>query len=430
MYSNLGLKYWNVTDEIPWTSPMLDRWLKNEVHGSPLKDVTILLIQHQLGNHLPQAVALLELGVKPEKLFWIDIPYTSTPEVRAKLLTVGIPEKNLMAGDFKLLDDYGAYQRLRIINFLHSFENNKFNKLVVLDDGSYMLEACSVIKNWPKNLAIVEQTTRGIIKLEENLSMAACADQIPVINVARSWPKIHLEPPFIGLSVCEGLQRKLEKIGQILPDDQCLVLGYGAIGAQVANFLRDIHGFSGSHIHIYDPLEDRLKAAIQEGFSIWERGNFKYRFRLVIGCSGRASLRLGDYILLEDGAYLVSATSGSVELSRKDFIEQADSSPFDDIWIDRSEMDLANVHSDIHFHFIDREATFINGGFPVNFDGRINNIPLHYIQPTAVMMCAAAVQASRSYQPGLQDLDAGFCNWITKEFLDELGEESIIIKMT
>ncbi len=430
MYSNLGLKHWNITDEIPWTSPLLDRWLKNEVHGKPLKGVTVLLIQHQLGNHLPQAVALLELGVKPEDLFWIDIPYTSTPEVRAKLLTLGIPEQNLVVNDFKLLDDYGSYQRLRILKFLGSFSNNTFNKLVVLDDGSYMLEACSVIKNWPRNLAIVEQTTRGLIKLEDNLSIATCADQIPVINVARSWPKINLEPPFIGLSVCEGLQRRLDKIGEISPVDRCLVLGYGAIGEQVANFLSNIQGFSRDHIHVYDPLKNRIQDAMKAGFSTWERGNCKYLFKLVIGCSGRASFRLGDSILLEDGAYLASATSGSVELSRQDFIEQADSSPVDDIWINRSEMDLANVHSDIHFHFIDREATFVNGGFPVNFDGRINNIPLHYIQPTAVMMCAAAVQAARSNRPGLQDLDPGFCNWIVKEFLDELGDESVFIKMT
>jgi len=49
--------------------------------------------------------------------------------------------------------------------------------------------------------------------------------------------------------------------------------------------------------------------------------------------------------------------------------------------------------ADLRFNFVDREATFVNAGFPVNFDGRVNCVPAHYIQPTPTMMCAAAVQA-------------------------------------
>jgi hypothetical protein len=119
-----------------------------------------------------------------------------------------------------------------------------------------------------------------------------------------------------------------------------------------------------------------MDAAAADGFATWERNERSFRFKLVIGCSGRASFKIGDHVLLEDGAFLASATSGTVELSREEFIELAEASPHDDIWIIREELDEAKVHSNLRFHFVDREATFLNGGFPVNFDGRVNCVPV------------------------------------------------------
>jgi hypothetical protein len=164
-----------------------------------------------------------------------------------------------------------------------------------------------------------------------------------------------------------------------------------------------------------------------DGFTPWTRNERRFRFTLVLGCSGRASFTIGDHVLLEDGAFLASATSGTVELSREEFIELADASPHDDISIIREGLDEHAVHSDLRFRFIDREATFVNGGFPVNFDGRVNCVPAHYIQPTPTMMCAAAVQAIRSNRKGLLDLDSSFCRWLDAEFRAELQEEASVL---
>jgi hypothetical protein len=113
-----------------------------------------------------------------------------------------------------------------------------------------------------------------------------------------------------------------------------------------------------------------------------------------------------------------------VELSREDVIELADGDPDDDIWVVREGLDEGNVHSDLTLHFVDRSATFVNAGFPVNFDGRVNCVPAHYIQPTPTMMCAAAVQAARSTISGKQELDPAFCRWLDVEFRRELGDEA------
>jgi len=423
MFAPARLSRWELTEQIPFRMPILDRWLEQAAQERPLAGVTVLMIQHQLGNQVPQTRALIELGVAPRNLYWIDIPYTSTPAVRDALRGLGIPSGNFVVNNYRLLDDYAPFQRLRVQHFLRELFKDPPERLLVLDDGSYMLEALACLRQRLPWVAIVEQTTRGLIKIEESAALEACSAEFPIVNVARSMPKMTLEPPFIGVAVCDALRRKLGAALRAGPRDHCLVLGYGAIGEQVASFVHSIQGFSRDRVHVFDIDGQRMRKAAAAGFATWTRSERHFRFKLVIGCSGRASFKVGDHVLLEDGAYLASATSGTVELSREGFIELAEASPHDDIWIIRDGLDESVVHSDLRIHFVDREATFVNGGFPVNFDGRVNCVPAHYIQPTPTMMCAAAVQAVRATQKGLLDLDPGFSRWLTAEFRRELADE-------
>src|SRR5574341_2077269 len=97
-----SLKYWKLSDEIPVRMPVLDRWLERAAQDKPLAGVTGLMIQHQLGNQVPQTRALIELGMAPRDIFWIDIPYTSSPSVRDALATLGIPAENMLVSSFRL----------------------------------------------------------------------------------------------------------------------------------------------------------------------------------------------------------------------------------------------------------------------------------------------------------------------------------------
>lgn len=427
MFDQPPLRHWQLTDEIPQHMAILDRWLERAAQDRPLAGVTALMMQHQLGNHVPQTNALIALGIAPADIHWIDIPYTATPKVRDALHTLGIPERNMQVNEFKLLDDYAPFQRLRVQRFLRELFADPPERLLVLDDGSYMIEALACLKQRLPRIMIVEQTTRGLIKIEESAALELCAADFPIVNVARSHPKMTLEPPFIGAAVCDALRRRLGTAVHVTQKDRCLVLGFGAIGTQVAGFLHGVLGFARDHIHVYDTDATRMQAAADAGYVPWNRLERRFRFGIVIGCSGRASFRLGDYVLLEDGAFLASATSGTVELSREEFIELADASPYDDISIDRDGLDESDLHSNLRFTFIDRSATFVNGGFPVNFDGRVNCVPAHYIQPTPTMMCAAAVQAAQTRQKGLIDLDTSFCRWVVDQFKAELGDEASLL---
>jgi adenosylhomocysteinase len=421
-----ALTHWRITDEIPLHLPLLDRWLEHVAKERPLEGVTVLNIQHQLGNHVPQTVALIELGVSPNDVHWIEIPYSATPAVRSVLYGLGIPEENILASDFRLLDDYSNYQRARVQHFLRAIADDPPERLLVLDDGAYMLETLAAVRRRLPPIAIVEQTTRGLIKMEDNRALGERARELRIVNVARSRPKMRLEPPFIGAAVTSALARRLGSQVSLTAKDRCLVLGYGVIGRQVALFLASELGFARTSIFVFDVVDDRMREARADGYRAWTIDE-QARFSIVVGCSGRASFHAGDYVFLEDGAVLASATSGTVELSREDFIELADSVPDDDIWIDRTNLDQGNVHSDLRFHFVDRDATFLNGGFPINFEGHVNCIPPHYIQPTATMMCAAAVQAVSSSENGLIELDVDFAEWLEAEFRIELGAEATVL---
>jgi hypothetical protein len=131
---------------------------------------------------------------------------------------------------------------------------------------------------------------------------------------------------------------------------------------------------------------------------------------------------VGDHVYLDDGALLASASSGSVELSRQGFIELADSSAGDDLWIDRTRLNERNVHADLKIHLVGRSATFVNAGFPVNFNGRLTVCPTRFIQPTPTMMVEAAIAALRAGRKNVLELGNGFPDWVDKAFRELLGE--------
>jgi len=411
--------------------PLLDAWLERpELPNEPLAGYGALLVQHQLSNQIPMLHALLSLGLSPSDIWWLDIPYTSHVLVRDYAHErLGIPRSQLVESRFRILEPYASYQHARVIEILHAIAERKPAKLLVLDDGAYVLEGLASLARhrWPERLTIVEQTTRGFIKLRESAALRNAARELPLIDVARSAPKRALEPPFIAMAVCAALQPHLEKHFGAGFSGNCLVLGYGAIGEQVATFVRRHFRLPDSRVYVHDPDLKAAALARQRRFPAWDREELDTRFQLVIGCSGEASFKVGDSTYLDDGAILVSASSGAVELSRQDFLELADASPSDDIKIARDGLDETNIHSDLSIHLVDRTVTFINGGFPVNFNGRLTVCPTRYIQPTPTMMVAAAVQAAQALDSGRHGIvafDPGFYDWAHPRFRALLGERA------
>ncbi len=407
----------NVRDRMPLVNKVVDKYRGTK----PLSIVTVLLIQHQLENHYAQASALLELGADPKKIHWIDIPYSSHPEVREALYELKIPRKNFVTShDYRLTMNYAGYQRARVQKWIRKYLNvlPDGERLLVLDDGAYFLEgACCFRQKFPA-LAAVEQTARGLRKINNNAAMRHYSKRIPVIKVADSNPKKELEPHYIGKSVCEALQETLSGHENDVKGGRCLILGFGSIGEAVTDWLVNIFRVRREYVHVFDPDNNRMKKALSDGYSEWVRCDYHTRFKLVIGCSGEQSFSLGDHVYLEDEAYLVSASSGAHEVNREAFVDLADSSDIDDVSIvDREKLDDMPVHSDISIELVGQSATFLNGGFPINFDGKsINRIRAEDIQVTVAMMLMGAIQAVKTDRKGLIELAPTFCKWLMREF--------------
>lgn len=422
---------YRISQDIPGLAdmPLLAEFVDQHRAKQPLTGVVGLFIQHQLGNQAPMTEALIALGLDPEQIVWLDVPYTSNSRVRHHLTDLcGIPEENFWIHRYRVLDPYPSYQRRRVQELVRNRLQRQSDRVVVLDDGAYFIEAAATFKKRLRNLAIVEQTTRGVIKIQENAALHRYAQTVPVVNVAGSTPKLDLESPWIGVAVVSALQHHLDAVAaqrkeyRLAKSSQALVLGYGTIGQQVARFLRDRHA-----VRVFDPLKDVADQARADGFLIWDRQKSDERFGLVVGCSGRSSFGVGDYVFLDDHAVLASASSGSVEFSRSDFIDLAASSRIDDIWIDEEGLHEDEIHRPMFMELVDRRAAFLNSGFPINFDGRINCVPAPYMQPTSLLMVQGMLQAARTDETGCVQLDPDFCARLDQAFRKSLKADEVAL---
>ncbi len=419
-----------VDQSIPDRLPLLDALLEERVRGrTPLAEVTTVLIQHQLGSLVPMTRALLALGADPQRIHCVDIPYTANATVQDELVRLGIPRDNFAPASYNLTMSYAPYQRYRVEELAVSLATSlgAHGKFLVFDDGSYCLEALACFATRVPQLRVVEQTTRGIIKIDGDAALREYCDSVRVMNVAQSGPKKTLEPPFIGRAVTRSLLERLAGDIDHLRRSPCLILGFGQIGQSVATALVEV-GIPPRQIHVMDPSPEARAAAESRGYPLWDRRAGKRRFGLVVGCSGSTSFGIGDRAFLEDGAVLASASSGSAELSREAFIELADTHPSHDIYVmDRDTLPSRSIHSDITLHLVDRAVRFVNGGFPVNFDGRVNCVPPRFIQATHALQVGAAIEALDDDTCGLVDVSDDLCAWVDRRYRDILGPDVALI---
>src|SRR5213082_1023810 len=128
---DLGQEVPSLETEMPLLKDLVDDCKASQ----PLRGVTALLIQHQLGNQGPQVDALMRLGLDPRKTIWLDIPYTSSaPFRRAVGERHHIPAKNFRVSTYRILEPYGSYQFRRTQEILAILLRNPPDKLLVLDD--------------------------------------------------------------------------------------------------------------------------------------------------------------------------------------------------------------------------------------------------------------------------------------------------------
>lgn len=424
--------------------------------GAPLDGARLLMMQHQMGQHLVMVRALLDLGLDPRKTTSVDTPYTSQDCVQAALRDeLGIADVRrhgftweTVAGAAGQRGSYHDYQRGRVARALVDVadaavaeqRNGRPCHVAALDDGGYVPDALATLP--PDSVArdpsrvrwsVVEQTQRGIIRFNEAPELRSLP--VRVVNVAESRTKKGIESSHIGASVVENLFDLLAHEPRAVRDaaldnaSAALVVGYGAIGAAVARALRNSGGASRRRIYVVDPSPAAQRAARTDGFEAVGADDVPDKaVSLVVGCSGSRSFGLesaASLVASPDGAVLASASSGNHEFGVEELVSAAQMPGSDvECWTPEL-LRSTEIHATLGFDVRARDGErrrlhVLNGGFPVTFIGRLHAVPPGKIAPTLGLMTAGALQAAAhcresqwpsrmSVEPLSADVDA----WLT-----------------
>lgn len=423
-----------IPDEIPEKLPLLNCFRKKHPREpKALADVEVLLIQHHLAPFVCRLEAMFAEGLKPERTWMVDIPYSTNETVRTEILDrFGIPRTNTSAPFRDPVAPYAVVQLHRVREIVqHLAGSIKGSRLLVVDDGAYFIRALKDLVAQDPEFAkvfrgrthIVEQTTRGhrYFREPEHAAYRRLAEETlvaPVVSVAKAKTKEEFESPFIGAAAARSLKRALTSEGLDLENlGRVGIVGFGPVGRSVFEALSAL-GHRGK-ITVIDKDEQKHQLIRRLGGSprkaLQKRLQRERRYQLLVGCTGYASFGVKDWELLADNAYLVSASSAAVEFNRKQFVDLADLYPDDEIEIiDRDETMKGGIRSPLRIRNTrtDRQVSFLHASFPINFDGRMECLPPWAIQATHNLLYAAGYQALEAQRPGFSDLDEDVDNEI------------------
>ncbi len=426
--------------------PALDAVRKQHEAAQPFKDSKVLVLQHLYASTQSILDAVVVCGAKPSDITVMGKPYSGSMRVAASMVEKGfnLVVPSLHQSEFSdhegHMDALVAQQVERILK-----EASPDEKLLVLDDGGHVAKV--VHERFPqeaRRFRFVEQTQRGATAVKEVAAHVPGGLKSPVVNVAESRAKNDHESPSIGYSVWKETKTILDKIeaqGVSVPKS-ATVLGFGAVGSQVARELKD----AGYDVHVYDPDPNRMAQATAQGFTAHtEKAQALGHGNVLVSATGRTAVSLDEVRNLPKQAVLVNAASANNELNAtnlltlqmlsanalmgtirigpkgvevpRSLISQADTAQLDErghLWdtfagrsVDLGRDDSATQRDRVVKTKEGQDLYVAHAGFVVNLTDDDDPIPPSYIGLTRSLLFAALVQASGETRTGLVDLDDG-----------------------
>lgn len=396
-------------ETVPDRLPVIDKLVAG-IKGKPFEDTEILAIQHLLGAQVTMFDAARKLGMAPGRSTIVAIPYSVSETVVETLedkgFDVRVPPLDLEAW-------YQMVKEAMEERIASALEHGR--KIVVFDDGglvTMMLERYPHLAEHAHLFRIVEQTRRGITVAD------GVALHTPVVNVAQSWAK-YVEGPMVGGRVQKKLMERLARLGiDGIKGKHIGVNGYGSIGAPTARFLRE----HGAIVTVLDLDEDARKRAKADGYDVVDGNDPKARAKyfgkqdILVGSTGRCSITAEDLAHLKDGAVLGSSSSKLVEIDVEELAKLAKKGRIEVV-------DAESFPPTVRYHFKDgRTIDLLASGFPMNFDGGVEDVASERIQLTMGLMLAGALQAAGVSAAGLHRLDPSIQLDMIGTFHDDVGE--------
>lgn len=360
--------------------PVIDAMVetvKRQKDFPDLSNTAFVGVQHMLETTVTLFDALMELGVKPHNMYFATKPYTNSPAINKE---VKKREINLMPTRTPKMPGY--YQEAfyeSITNMWNYYQkdtkNKKIDRLIILDEGGLCLETIprDLVFDYP--IAGIEQTRAGFYQ-QLNRRM------FPIIDVATSAIKKHIESPYIVKSVLNKVREILKQLN--LKQNAVIgIIGNGNIGTNMAKYFLE----QGFKVYVYDENEAafaNLPSTDRKFVRVSNPAELIANVHCVFGCTGKDTLENIDVLeIVENDITFVSCSSGDKEF-RSPLRNIAQKSvvhidPLSDIYC-RSN----------HGHNI----MFFYGGYPANFQGKKPVVvPSKDIQITRAALFGACIQA-------------------------------------
>jgi len=355
--------------------PLLDE-LVEQLNGSqPLKGKNVLWVTHMLGTTMAQANAMRAAGMAASKTIIVGSPYGTNDVVRSVLEEDGF-DARVPALDEK------AYRQAVLQGLLDTAKRCRKNQepVVVLDDGGQVTQILNEDERFKDVRAlfkVVEQTTRGITNSESKHL------KVPLISVALSKSKA-VEGELVGRSVAQKVLQGLARSGKKVKGLEITVIGYGVVGSQICAALKE----AGAKVTVVESTPARAGEARAAGFKVGAKDAALKRCDVAIGATGHRSLEVSDLKLLKDGAAFVSASSKQVEADMAGLKAKATKSKTLD-------PGAPLVHlPNVEYTLAGKTLLALGDGWPINFDGDVEDISPEEIMITRCAMFLGALQAA------------------------------------
>lgn len=349
-----------------------------------LEKYVIVLVQHLLGDFIRFIPSLERIGTSPENTIILGIPYSTKSHVvshlTAKGYTVFAPK------DYPHTEDLHRAIRESIEK---AKETNR--EILIVEDGGYIVPL--IHKEYSEELDLfrgaVEQTANGIWQdreLEQRKIL-----KIPIMNVAECPLKQLVESPLVGEAIVRSLSNLFAKLGKGIRGEDILIIGYGNVGKQIAETLKENKAVT----HVYDFDKTKLLQAKNDGHIVKENLTEAVRTKFaIIGGTGRTVIHRDVILALDHNTYLINATSKRVEINIDELNALTDGAP-------RTEGGVAQRNSLIS----GKDVILVAKGFPINFYGEAESIPDENIQFVIGLLFTGILElAKNEFKPGIHDI--------------------------
>ncbi len=317
--------------------------------------VGIIACQHLLGTTLDLFAELFLKGLKPENVYLLGKCYSTHLGTLKKFKKLGVHVSELSTEfdpSVPYDQQFKAYTTSFTASALAELATEELDDVLLLDDGGFVIEYANRFVKDTSHLEAVEQTSSGYVKVK-NINL-----RFPVVNVARSQAKLAIESSLIAKRVIE----KLLEGTKVTADSRILVMGQGTIGREIKTQIGKICHVSG--------CDSKAERCDFQGKYLDRLSSFD----IVVGSTGQAVLSFEDCQRLKKGAVLASASSSDREFPASLF---------------RAESKSSDCHVDLERNGV----KLLNGGFPINFDGKQHSLPPNEAQLTRSLLFMGLCEA-------------------------------------